>query len=89
MSIDVKRQTSESEVTQHSVLPDGVSGERRSFCRYSDNIPIGECEAFGKGGMKVREEAAVLHLIVPLTPTVRMLSPLPQVIPCESETRSE
>ena len=50
MSLDVKRQTAESEVTQHSVLSDGVSGERRSFCRYSENTPFGECEALGKGG---------------------------------------
>ena len=89
MSIDVKRQTAESEVTQHSVLFNSVTSERRSFEGCSMNASIRECEALGKGGMNVREDAAVLHLIVALTPMVRMLSPLPQVIPCERETRSE
>ena len=50
MSIDVKRQTAESEVTQHSVLSDGVSGERRSFEGCSMNASIRECEALGKDG---------------------------------------
>ena len=50
MSIDVKRQTAESEVTQHSVLFNSVTSERRSFEGCSMNASIRECEALGKGG---------------------------------------
>ena len=50
MSTDVKRQTAESEVTQHSVLFNSIASERGSFEGYSMNASVGECEASGKEG---------------------------------------